>query len=516
MPILKTQRKNIYEFKSVADMQSFCDEIENAKGNGEFVSLSFSLDDYTAEACDSMVKVAELVASRGYVPEVQVSCGDLEFSTSEIYEFIDCEEKLKRRGLSIYFDDMENLYTIDETIMAYERAKNIIDDIKKYGGSPFEKLIVIYQYITSLIYQENAENKSSSRELVSVLNGEDIVCVGYAKLIEFMCEAVGIDCKRARSDIFDENGYYRSSHQTNLVYIKDEKYGIDGYYHIDACWDSIKAENNGKDMFMNYNFFLLPIKDLKHLKGKMEFYEPLEAIYSENVPEMFFQYYSNPGKVRKFLKYFNVPATTARPDLKMTFEEYKDKKKKALQILTDLFKQNGIKTDIYKSYKKVPDVLKLETLMSLCFDYEKNRPIIDYCIEQMVDHQNNNSNKDKLFNNGYNVRSVYSKIKEYQNTIYDFDEIKIMKDEMVKVSRLNAFFDFMKIARDESCPISLKVFAKALKNVFMTQGYSEKDAEAEAKRALKYSMKRSVRFFDDGAENCFRQTATEKLKQKGE
>ena len=33
-------------------------------------------------------------------------------------------------------------------------------------------------------------------------------------------------------------------HQTNVVYIKDEKYGIDGYYYADSCWDSIKKNKS--------------------------------------------------------------------------------------------------------------------------------------------------------------------------------------------------------------------------------------------------------------------------------
>lgn len=516
MPVLKKQEQKVQEFRTVDDMRDFYMALNNMQGNGEEIALSFNIGHYSQYVCDRIVDVAEKTTRVGFKPHVTVFNNNLEFTVDELYEFIDCEEQLKKGGVELYFDDASNLYTVDETLMAFEKMKKVVNEINAQGTSPFEKLLLIYQYVTGFVYRENEQQKANARELISILNSDDIVCVGYAKLIEYMCDAVGIKCIRGRSDLFDKEDYYVGSHQTNLIYIEDEKYGIKGYFHLDACFDSIKEENNAEDMCMNYNFCLIPLIDIEHMPKRFVFYEKAEAFYNHNQAELFYNYFSDPEKVKKLMKYHGVSFASKSAELKMTHREYGEKKQKALDILNRLFNKYNIYNNIYMTFSKVPDILKLESLMALCFDYEKNKDVVEFCMEQLAEHMRvfNAYEGSVVSKNNYPIGNVYARINGYKTSQATDTEIKAMKVALSRTARLNAYFDFTTKAREEYSAPDLEDYKIALERVFVAQGASREDARGYATKAIKHTVSRSVKYFDEDAVNCFRVAASEKRKQK--
>jgi hypothetical protein len=75
-----------------------------------------------------------------------------------------------------------------------------------------------------------------------------------------------LKCDLVGCAIMNDDRKMSFGHCHNLIHIKDEKYGINGYYAEDACWDALTNEyQNGK----GFAHCLYPIKDVDNfLKGR--------------------------------------------------------------------------------------------------------------------------------------------------------------------------------------------------------------------------------------------------------
>jgi hypothetical protein len=142
---------------------------------------------------------------------------------------------LKKYGKELTFDED---FSVKQAITASRKINNIVKSINEtnINGeplSPFEKFILAYRYVTDRIYKEvdDGEDLSKSRSLISVLNGDKIVCAGYANLLATILDRLGIPCTTQCMIIFDENLKAYGNHATCLVRMVDPKYNIDGIYH---------------------------------------------------------------------------------------------------------------------------------------------------------------------------------------------------------------------------------------------------------------------------------------------
>ena len=147
--------------------------------------------------------------------------------------------------------------------------------------SPFEKLVYAYDIIKSFEY-EHSKDASNSRNIHSIIRDGKIVCVGYSKFLKQLLKELDIDAVILNVSFDNTNG---RGHERNLVYIQDDKYGIDGSFALDATWDSSKnlvkvINDNGderigpssqvKDTFIvekhfdnlsQYDYFMIPESD---------------------------------------------------------------------------------------------------------------------------------------------------------------------------------------------------------------------------------------------------------------
>ena len=115
--------------------------------------------------------------------------------------------------------------------------------------SPLEKVTFAYDIIKSFHYQE-AEDRSISRNIHSIVRDGKIVCVGYAAFLSQLLKEVGIDSFSISTSVPTKDGI--KGHQRNVVKIKDDKYSVDGVFALDATWDSAKdlikiVDENGKE-----------------------------------------------------------------------------------------------------------------------------------------------------------------------------------------------------------------------------------------------------------------------------
>ena len=178
-------------------------------------------------------------------------------------------------------------YTPLKEYIEYEKLLySIIEPAKNM--SPFEKYLYAYDIVKqfkkynkpkkdnkntrNLPYDKYMDIKSSSRDLYEILNNNYIVCVGFSNLLGDLLEKLEIDSiplsvnvdtslpkaikqldipkeewtnmspEEKHKLIMRQQSYIpRDSfdrHRRLLVYIKDEKYGIDGIYISDPTWDN--------------------------------------------------------------------------------------------------------------------------------------------------------------------------------------------------------------------------------------------------------------------------------------
>lgn len=144
---------------------------------------------------------------------------------------------------SLYVGDDYEIYTKEDFLKEEEKLDSLVEPIKKANLSPYEKFIAAYNVAKNFKeYKENEKSPSDSRKIRKILNNDYMVCVGYAKLLQTLLErldisSMNIGVKAETSPAYSEK-MELGGHARLLVYLKDDKYGIDGYYVSDPTWDN--------------------------------------------------------------------------------------------------------------------------------------------------------------------------------------------------------------------------------------------------------------------------------------
>ena len=168
--------------------------------------------------------------------------------------------------------DSFKMHGLQDTLTATKKLNHVAEKIKnttitinneEIPLSTFEKFMLAYEFVTDFIYKEvdEDESKMESRHWIHVLNGDKIVCVGYASLLNALCEKIfnPKDLKCFCQDLYltdSSNEIY--GHKNNIIYIKDEKYNIEGMFYADSCWDSINKNRPNKPQA----YCCIPILDI--------------------------------------------------------------------------------------------------------------------------------------------------------------------------------------------------------------------------------------------------------------
>lgn len=182
-------------------------------------------------------------------------------------EFDITEEDLKKAQDIYQNNPNAHIKTVgnDKTITLedYEKTVKIVSDIanriKSYNLSPLEQFMYAYDVVRDRLYLEESpeEDATVSRDLTSILLGDKIVCVGYARLLN----AILRQCNQNISPFYIKKTN-DSGHAYNIAYIKDEKYDIEGIYYFDATADR-KTKEGSKDFLEKYAYFALTDEELK-------------------------------------------------------------------------------------------------------------------------------------------------------------------------------------------------------------------------------------------------------------
>lgn len=118
--------------------------------------------------------------------------------------------------------------------------------------SPAEKTAYVFDILKTMRYSENYQNASRARNIHSIIEDGNIVCVGYSEFAKQLLNEVGVKCISESVTCIGENSEVEH-HQRNFVRIDDDKYNIHGLYAMDITWDSDKditiiKDEDGKEL----------------------------------------------------------------------------------------------------------------------------------------------------------------------------------------------------------------------------------------------------------------------------
>ena len=169
---------------------------------------------------------------------VSVESEEKVLTESEWYRLQLVQENLSMRGIDVGVEDYGKTWTLKEVERANNSIEKVANKIKKHNFSPIEKLLNAYISVTQRDYRVEEENEdpSISRSIYGVLNSNKIVCVGYSSLLKAIMASVDDkNIQLVENTIATSNSgeYAEGYHRDLIVNIKDEKYGINGYFLLD-------------------------------------------------------------------------------------------------------------------------------------------------------------------------------------------------------------------------------------------------------------------------------------------
>lgn len=162
-------------------------------------------------------------------------------------------------------------FSVEQAIIASRKINNVVRDITeaRIDGKPlsnYEKFLWAYQFVTNRVYTEEDTNQdpSISRNLVSVLSSDKIVCVGFASMLCTILTRLGIPCAYQSEISFDPSANIYVNHATCAIRIDDAKYNKHGIYYSDPTADSAPVKRNIYGL-TSFNNSLLLYKDLPNI-----------------------------------------------------------------------------------------------------------------------------------------------------------------------------------------------------------------------------------------------------------
>ena len=442
--------------------------------------------------------------SCNYEPTVSISADGLNLKSEDLENFIELEYELQKENIPFYLTEGRDKYSLIQTINAFVKCKNFANFVKLTNTSPFEKYLMIYGFVSDRIYKESEDDLSSSRNLISILNSEEIVCVGYAKLLKYLCNEVGIECECQVMDVIHEGEKEIGRHQNNIVYLKDEKYGIDGCYYADACWDAV---NENEPPYLKYTYALVPVSDVEKMDSKFFNFDVTNFLYNEYSEVEFLE---DANKLKTFAKFMNIPYKT-KPinESGEDYVKYFDRLGNYMMAIHDLLKENEIPSDILspEKFDKIPRRFFPEFLVAMAILEPPRVDIIQKTIEEMKDFYNSKGKISKKSDSlglyeSYGYEDIYEKLKEREHidSIFNIWDLEYYYEIYHNLPNIKTELEKIK---KSSVPVDKLTFAKALSECFRVQGFDDYQIKIIVDAAIKRTENRSKNDFLSSATNCF-------------
>lgn len=237
---------------SIPEPQKYEDIIKVTDDNKVYIEL---------DNLESIEKALEYLKKEGIDQDLLIELEQEKFNEFIITDNIEFFENLHKNNININFkyDNGEKEFSLKQVLDDEHFLQKAAEDIKSKNFSPLEELIAIYDIakVFKPYSKENDRFSAKSRSVYEYLDNEYMVCAGYADLICNLGHRVGARCSKIRLDTTKEG------HVRNYANIVDPKYGIDGYYAMDATWEQDGKLKVGRyeQLRSTYEDFLLTTEE---------------------------------------------------------------------------------------------------------------------------------------------------------------------------------------------------------------------------------------------------------------
>lgn len=483
-------------------------------------NFNFEFDSY--ENYDMFTTVCTLIQNSGINFDdcnFNISLTKDKFNANEwqnIYKFANALEK---EGKTICFKEATTVWTLQEVINANNKIDITAEKIKNANLSPLEQFISAFKTVSSRVYTEEGLYDSSflSRSIYGVLNTDKIVCVGYANWLEAIIEKLGSEnliCVKHSTEVTDRNG--TGGHSSNVVYIKDEKYGIEGLYYADACFSSAKSYDETLDL----TFCLVPLEDMQHLHGsvmKPREENPFFAFLSTEKPKDAILSFYNRNAVEFFGKHNIFDANQLRLKFKENLLKQSQNSIENTSTFfngTEIESEDGLLETMKESYgikSKILEEIHYSTnitptthsLLVKLLNQKINRRISEKDFEKELNTLIATMQQEKSDKNA-TINISQALAKWLNDTIDKKQKAYILLSESMEISKtgfINATLEYQfqrylaTIISHKSTVIPVETFAKATLNVLLSEGFGEQTARSMVNDTLDKTLRKS--------NNCF-------------
>ena len=180
---------------------------------------------------------------------------DEELDISDYDRLIELTNEYKEIADKIYvsLSGNTNYVSLIDCYKTMSAIRTQADKIKQLSLSPIETIMYVYDQVRNRVYTFENEDESyfKSRDLSEVMFGDKIVCAGYANMFHVLLRYIGIENLVVH---LIEKDNPKSGHARNIIYVKDDKYDIDGVYYFDPTWNS-KRKNETNEYLYRYTYF---------------------------------------------------------------------------------------------------------------------------------------------------------------------------------------------------------------------------------------------------------------------
>jgi len=494
-------RRFCQKFNNGYDLQAFLDS--TFEEEGEELLFSLSLKQYSDYEIELINKAIDKARGQGKKVYIEVGNKNLRLADQDVYNIIGLKEDNIDVVEDIWVYDNGYKIQLEQVVDAYANANEILKNLKQMDLSPFEKLLIVQNYVTSRLYTENEKDSSASRSIYKVLTGQDIVCVGYSALMQYMLKELGVTSYTVRSTIRDEKGDKLGGHQSLVVVLRDKKYGVYGCYYMDATWDSHKQ---GEEPFLKYNFTLVPLKDKEFSRKRVIDVEEglnspfVYSMFSEEAVQDVKGYImacETPGELKTYAQKCGLSNTLKSYVYNKEDVELNSRREWAIGKVVQKLKDKGLD-------KVYINNLLIAEMVACYICNEDDEAFIDETIDLIPECTSERSSL------------LYSSVQELKDFKNQKDWSLGQDIDFVYQKRMlaNWVVGFKHEVVDKAVDVSLETFRKGIVAINVAQGSSVKEAKRQADKAIEYSVKRSEKVFKEGASNCFRKEALKRRKDK--
>jgi len=208
---------------------------------------------------------------------------------------------LQNENISFVYEN--KMFPIKQVLNDELFIQQIANEISSYDFSPLETHIAIYSIVINFKQynlEQDGTSHHQSRSLYEYLNNNFFCCAGACNLMNNLHHRLNIPCtflthnplkyEEGQNMTYDlETGVpIVMGHATNQVYIKDDKYKIDGYFTSDAT----TYKNRECALITNEYFRKLLMND-EELQKELPDYEIMSYVLLGKDPEMLKEIFSD-------------------------------------------------------------------------------------------------------------------------------------------------------------------------------------------------------------------------------